>query len=214
MNGNEDALHKISSLLIEAESQVFNKLVYTTYYVHVDAEERKRVAKRIVKSAALMKKYGIVSPEFLSRIHFLARCIVQYDANDNDDYIFGIAKMSPQLISDIREIAEEARVLSKSTKETTIAKRLKTNRLFQVRQWTMAAQIIQPHRGCSASICSNCYEPTGFCENRCCNCGYLFVGPFEMPTVQEWDKMKPQEKIRKVLEVYANEPNHGRLLSY
>lgn len=78
----------------------------------------------------------------------------------------------------------------------------------------VVAQIPDPTRGCSASICSNCQEKVAYCHARCNGCDMPFIGPFGFPPIQEWDQLTDQEKEGLVRRVCEEEDHYGKLRSY
>ena len=64
--------------------------------------------------------------------------------------------------------------------------------------YVMAAQIKDPNRGCSASICSHCREPIVFCMAQCPSCGYALIDAQGMPTIANWKRLDNVSKVRAV----------------
>ncbi|MEK6835071.1 MAG: hypothetical protein AABX61_02295 [Nanoarchaeota archaeon] len=110
--------------------------------------------------------------------------------------------MSDSVMNDLRAIAKEGRALSLMVPETdeerinsAMLYRNKNNEIF-------ATQLRDPKRGCSASVCSNCYEPNAFADYKCDVCNYELIQAHEMPTIEEWLNSNLGTKFRMLQDGY------------
>jgi len=79
--------------------------------------------------------------------------------------------------------------------KTPVEKRIKQGRLYKDKNGNIfAAQIRDPDRGCSASICSNCDEPIVFCNYICETCSYELIGAHGMVNLYLWKRLKPKKR--------------------
>lgn len=76
----------------------------------------------------------------------------------------------------------------------------------------VAAQIPDDTLGCSSSRCSNCEEPTVYCQQVCANCGMVMIGPFGFPQFSEWQNMTVEERQEMVNNVVATSDKLGQLV--
>jgi len=129
-----------------------------------------------------------ISKELKNRIFYLARHI-----RPKDCYTINIedSKLSQEIV----RIAEQGRDLS-LINSSDVDTRIKDAHLY-IDSWgnKFAAQLRDPKRGCSASICTNCNEPIAFCDYTCDTCNYELIGAHGMPKVEDWNKMDVALKI-------------------
>ena len=76
-----------------------------------------------------------------------------------------------------------------------LASRLVKGRLFGNGEGVFAGSIEDPERGCSASLCTNCYEPIAFRDVECIVCGYELIHHNGMPVLSEWGSLDSKGKI-------------------
>ena len=145
------------------------------------------VAPKIIEAYKLAKSSG--ATELLGRIYHLARHIRKKVPHILGEYTeIGI---EDQIVSErLRKIAMEGRSLSLAKPNQ--------GKLYFHREGIFAAQIRDPRRGISASICSNCDEPVIFIDYKCRTCGYDLIDGKDMPTISEWNELSPAKKNEKL----------------
>lgn len=121
------------------------------------------------------------SGSFLKLIFYLARNL---DRRYNESDLNTCTK-DKSLLKKIKEIASEGRLLSLSVPKTT-EERIASAKLYSDELNIFSAQLQDPKRGCSASLCTNCDEPIAFCDYTCPTCNYELIGAHNMPTVEKW----------------------------
>jgi len=135
----------------------------------------------IVRAYNLIKSYAGDHSDLLTRTYALAR------DNASTNY-FGGPKEG---LEEVRRIALEGRDLSLSIPKT-LRERVVLGKLFADGVYIFSAQIDDPKRGCSASICSNCDEPIAYCDTECGVCDYELIQG--LPRFEEWVELTSQEK--------------------
>jgi len=164
--------------------------------------EIEMVAPKIVEAYKLVKGSEGVQAEFLDRIFYLARNIMTTRP-------WGTPGSTEERIDDqdlserLRAIADEGRQVSWYNNSLTIDNRIKIGRLYADNTDTFAAQLKDPKRGCSASVCTNCDEPNAYCYVVCDVCDYEMIGAHGMPTVEEWRKMEDHKKVQSLHKGYG-----------
>lgn len=115
-------------------------------------------------------------------IFYLARTV-----NQKIEHESGIkALINNSTINDLQTIAKEGRISYLMVPETD-EERIKSAMLYKNKSnEVFAAQLKDPKRGCSASICSNCYEPNAFSSYKCDMCNHELIQVHKMPTIEEW----------------------------
>lgn len=133
--------------------------------------------------------------DLLNRIFYLAR-----DIDKDHDLKYAV---KDSIRRKIGQIAEEGRTLSLEN-PAIIEERIRLGKLFSDGSHTFAAQLMDPKRGCSASLCSNCDEPIAFCDTTCKTCSYELIGAHAMPTVEDWERLTPELKTLKMRYGYGH----------
>lgn len=199
-------LRQIRTLIAKGSETVLDGHKYPngkSYDIKKDAEERKEASTAVVKAHYRLLKTGKAFPEILQHLYYLAR-----DIDPCNNYIYQEIT-HPIVQSRIKLIAQEGRDFGDSNK-ISVVKRLQTNRLFMLADYIFPAQLRDSKRGCSASICSNCYEPIAYSVEKCPCCHFELIGPFGFPEIESWQKMTKDEKRRLVERVFLSE-KHGKL---
>jgi hypothetical protein len=210
-------LDEIERKVAAAESVVLRGFKYPhgrVYNSEEDIREKRAAIPLVVDAYKMFKDSGCDDRQLISRIHFLARCLIRVHDEDSEslyNFVLQMTKLDQAIIRRICEIAAEGRQFGRSDK-ICHSDRERAGRLFFIEEKIYAASIQDPKTGCSASICSNCFEPGAFADHACGNCGLYFIGPFRMPTLDEWIKMNLPKRIQLVNEVYSHHPNRGRLV--
>jgi len=176
------------------------------YNIEEDAVEKRESSIAIIQAYNLLKETGKTYPMLSSHIYYLARDVYQSDYND---YAFSVGHTPQDIVEQIKAIAKEGRDCGNSP-DITIEQRVKDFRLFVVADDIFPIQIRDSKRGCSASICSNCFEPIAYSTEKCRCCQFETVGPFGFPEIEEWQKLIDYDKRRLVERVYCSE-KHGKL---
>lgn len=141
---------------------------------------------RIVGAYDMLEESGIEKPNLLARIFYLARDLDTPYRRDTIE--IHLDKKMPKLIERLTEIAKMGR--ERSLEEPPGEKeRVSLARLYSDGEDFFSAQVRDPKRGCSASVCTNCDEPIAYCHYECGVCGYELIGAHGMPTVEEWEEM-------------------------
>lgn len=198
-------LEEVIRLLEEVEERVLDGLRHPFGKLHEVEEEQADydfAVPRVVMAYQLATT--LEDRHLLPRVYLLARDLVFPCGR------FGISAEVPNdLVKEIRAIACEGRELGISA-EVSLEDRLERQRLFSIAGETCAVQVRHPERGCSASLCSNCDEPSAFADQECRNCGFGFIGPFDTPSKDRWDVMSSDERTQVVQSTYGRR-NRGRL---
>lgn len=207
---------KIQANISLAESIFWDGLGFTRgrfrgklYTVEEDASKRKGSGIALVRAYRAYKELHEEHSLPLKRMHTLARHLMPAGRERYADYVFGYYKTPEDVQIQVAELAEVGRALAKSP-ETSDETRISSGRLFWFFNQLYAAQIPTPERGCSSSICSNCHEPVAFCDYICPSCGMEFIGPFGMPKVDDWQKLRLHQKRAYATSVYFGS-NQGQL---
>jgi len=122
----------------------------------------------------------------MQEIHYMARTL---DRNSGD---YWFDHMRSQFTR-IHEIAQEGRQ-SRLKDLDTVEQRTASARLFDGGVGIFSAQATDPKRGCSASVCINCYEPIAFCDYTCPTCEYDLISSTNMPTIEDWEAMSVRDR--------------------
>jgi hypothetical protein len=187
-------LSHIEKILLDGEQSPYGKP-----YDPVESE-----AKLAISVPALIRtysSYGVLKhlfgekPKLLKRIFYLAR-----DVDEDMDLKNAVNSTQKGLI---HHIANQGRSLSLKTPRT-IEQRVKTAKLFTHDNHFYGAQLKDPKRGCSSSVCSNCDEPIVYSDVKCKTCNYELIGAHGMPTIEEWEKMTSDLKILKMEEGFRH----------
>lgn len=89
---------------------------------------------------------------------------------------------------------------------------LQEDRLFKIGySFLFAVQVPDDSVGISGSRCSNCDNEVAYCNQRCIQCGFPFIGPFGFPQFILWKTLSSAEKRIMVEDIYANHGRRGRL---
>jgi len=210
MQSERKLAQRIKACLKQAEDLLLTGLTRQgkVYYVEQDAVEKREASIAVIKAYRALSKLDGRHPNYWKRVYYLARDIVRGN-EDYLDYIFRAGKTPEFIRVAIKRIAKEGRALSLS-EELPVQARISAGRLFLLLDEVYAAQIPDPKRGCSASLCTNCAEPVAFCDQKCSNCGMEFIGPFGFPNLFKWNRLTLPEKRKSVVEVYKRD-NHGKL---
>lgn len=107
---------------------------------------------------------------------------------------------SPAL-SRLQEIASNAREISLAN-PSTVEERLTSAKLYSDGTSLYAAQLRDPKRGCSSSICTNCDEPIVFRDYECNVCDHELIGAYGLPRIEEWDTMDFPLRIKSLKRGY------------
>ena len=184
----------VNELIEAAEERVLDGMKFPKGKPYVLAEERERndhvIPLLIDAFDRLREMADDESKGLLPRVFYLARSIAH--PNNSPHLLRGALQESQ--IEAIHFIADEGRWQGRYD-IVTVEERLNNGRVFLLDNGFYAAQIRDPKRGCSAGICSNCWEPVAFCNNICAVCDYTFVGPFEgMVSLDEWTALDLEGK--------------------
>lgn len=204
-------INEIKKILSPVEEVLLDGEKFTTERVYDHATHVKRLqvsVPGIVKAYDLFKLYlkenkigsGEENRETLSKIFYLARDI------EGDFYLRDLSETGSKeegLIKRLHEIAKEGREMSLSNPKT-VEDRIALAKLFFAGIDILAAQLQDPKRGCSASVCTNCDEPIAFCNYTCPACEYNLIGAHGMPTVEEWNNKDIQERLIGLAEGYTD----------
>lgn len=177
------------------------------YRVEEDAKEKKDASIAIVQAYSVLKELGGSHPCCLRRIGYVARDIVGH--GDYADYVFRVGETPEAVQQVVRRIAEEARAEATS-EQIDRESRVKNGRLFVVSSQIFPVSIRDSKRGCSASICSNCFEPIAYATMECSCCKMELVGPFGFPEIEEWRGLTLRQKRVLAADVFAKS-DHGKL---
>ena len=142
----------------------------------------------------IVSVYNLFKKEpFNESIFYLARTI---DIRRGIKNVFGIKELvGSQMIDDIQSIANEGRMLYLMELKTD-EERIESARLYKNNNGELfAAQLKDPKRGCSASICSNCYEPNAFADYKCEVCDHELIQAHGMPDIEDWEILKLGGKL-------------------
>lgn len=210
MQSKRKVVQQIKACLKQAEDLLLTGLTQPgkVYYVEEDAVKRREASIAVIKAYHALRKLDGRHPNYWKRVYYLANAIVGHE-EDYLDYIFRAGKTPEFIRVRIKRIAKEGRALSLS-EELPERARISAGRLFLLLDEVYAAQIPDPKRGCSASLCTNCAEPVAFCHQKCSTCGMEFIGPFGFPDLTKWNKLTLPEKRKRAIEVYKRD-NHGKL---
>lgn len=206
---------KTEEILEKAEAEILKGLSFPRgrLYVEVeDVQEKKTVIPLIVEA------YMLLSPQddkkLKDRIYFLARFIVRLTKSNEEKEEFQevIIKtgLPAKLIEQLEEIADVGRRLGRYDSKFKQDDELQ-GRLFSIKDKEWAVQVPNPKAGCSASVCSNCDEPVAYCDEKCPNCHYSFIGPSGIPVLEEWEKMNSEKRLNLVEKVYKNSLTDGQI---
>ena len=177
ITAKEEAAGIVSNLLCDVEAKILNGLDHPwgrAFEVTEVVDKNSFAAVRLVKAYCSLKENKIELPDLFRRIYYLARCVVGCERIDRDIYFLQAGRVDEGEIKALCDIANEGRILE-NTNDLSVEDRIKAQRLFEEGLRVSAAQYQTPKKGCSASICSNCYEPVAFCDKLCVNCHYPFI---------------------------------------
>ncbi len=178
----------------------------TPYYVEADSVRIKMVCIALASAYDLLTKSDEKYPDLRTRLYQIARRIIPLTSPINfRNYIFNYGETPEELRKKVRKIAAIGRSLARSAKKSE-EERIGEGNLFIFFNDLYAASIPSKH----GPFCSNCNEPVATCTQECPNCGYQFIGPFEMPDIEEWRESSPAQKRATVLKVLST-TNRGRL---
>jgi len=194
--------NKATKLVSKVEEALLDGEKFPWGRAYNPEEERKNLkfaVPKIVHAYHLLKSLSRCEKELLERVFYLARDVDHSSCNWALEY----AVKNGWMRETLKEIAREGRHLSLS-KPKTVEARLRQAKLFNDGSWTYAAQIRDPKRGCSASVCSNCDEPLAFADYKCKVCNYELIGAHGMPTMKEWKNMDLEQKLQSLKEGYTH----------
>lgn len=202
-------LKQVRENIAKADDIILSGLNYPggrAYIIEEDAVEKRESSMAIIQAYNLLKEISKDYPELLNHLYYLARDVYR---SDHDDYIFGAGQTPIEIRDQIKAIAKEGREIGNSTR-ISIEQRVKDLRLFISGDDIFPAQIRDSKRGCSASICTNCFEPIAYAVEKCRCCQFEVIGPFGFPEIEVWQKISNYGKRRLVEMVYYSD-NHGKL---
>jgi len=176
------------------------------YNIEEVAKEKKEASVFIVTAYKLLMETGQDNPELMNHLYYLARDVYQ---TSHDIYELEYDQTPQDIIDTIKQIASEGRQLELAP-DRSIGQRLRDLRLFVVSEDVFPAQIRDSKRGCSASICTNCFEPIAYSTEKCPNCKFEVIGPFGFPQIEVWQTLTNRQKIALIENVYRSE-KHGKL---
>ena len=176
------------------------------YNLEEDAVGKRESSIAIIQAYNLLKETGKNYPKLLNHLYYLARDVYQ---SEHDDYILRVSETPTEVRDQIKAIAGEGRQIHNSP-GISIERRSTDSRLFVIGDNIFPAQIRDSKRGCSASICTNCFEPIAYSTQKCRCCNFELIGPFGFPEIEVWQKLSEFEKRRLVEKVYCSN-NHGKL---
>ena len=135
---------------------------------------------------------------YLPEIYYLARSI-DWDVEHSD--IEGL--VNEDIRFQLLNIAKEGRHLSLAI-PPTFEERLGLAKLYKSKyNEIFAAQLKDPKRGCSASVCTNCDEPNAFADYKCNICGYELIQARGMPILEEFKEASATEKYKMLSNGYS-----------
>ena len=186
--GFEDVLKQAEDVLLQGRKFPKGKSMETTR----DLNELQTAIPLVVAA------YSLADNTQRDQVFYLARSI-DTPAPYQQDYLcqitepnfcalYELSAIPSEIVVKLKDIAKEGRVQD-VLKPTTIEERLERGMLFEWQNQHLAGQLQDPKRGCSASLCTNCAEPSSYCEFNCTNCHKDLIQTHGLPTVEDWSQM-------------------------
>jgi hypothetical protein len=183
----EIVLSEVEKALLDGEKFPHGK----TWDPEQETKDFQMAVPRIVFTYDRLKQ-NQQNADLLSKIFYLARDI---DKPYTSDRTLRWCIKDEHLLLDFYEIAKKGREQSLENPKTTL-ERIEQAKLFSNEAGELfAAQLKDPKRGCSASICTNCDEPIAFGHYKCGICNYELIGAHGMPTVESWNRMSVSRRL-------------------